>query len=57
MGDSGVEANGEDRELLRRAYAGNGEALRALFERTTPASSGCINTLGREVLVLKHFVL
>ncbi len=32
MSDSGVEAKGEDREQLRRAAAGDDEALRALFE-------------------------
>ena len=32
MSDSGVEANGEDREQLRRAAAGDDEAWRALFE-------------------------
>jgi RNA polymerase sigma-70 factor (ECF subfamily) len=32
MGDSGVDANGEDREQLRRAAAGDDEALRALFQ-------------------------
>ena len=32
MGDSGAEANSEDREQLRRAADGDDEALRALFE-------------------------
>ncbi len=32
MGDSNLKANGEDREQLRRAAAGDEEALNALFE-------------------------